>query len=332
MRPPYFTRRTAAASIDGMSIPPASELDRAIDRLLAGLQWQTTVFHVGSYCGDRWSASISGHAMAGFHIVLQGRCYLHRPRQAPVELSAGDGVFLLCDTPHHLTAQPDAAALCGPQPMRPLAPGAADGTGLACGFFRFTGTLSHMVLRALPEVLVLRSASGAAPVATLVECMLREAQSAAGGRDPETSPVMARLTDLLFFYVVRHAVRCGEVPADLWQLLRSPALAPLLARLLDTPGRAWSIPEMAGAVHMSRARFFREFQRACGQAPGHFLTALRMQMAAQRIERGESVARAAEHVGYQSYAAFSRAFKKVNGVQPGVWQRSRTQPGASAPH
>lgn len=312
------------------AIAPA-ELDRTIDRLLASLQWQTTVFHVGRYCGERWRASTAGHALAGFHIVLQGQCHLHRPGRAPVALAAGDGVFLLGDTPHSLTAQAGDAALCAPQAMAPLLPGDGRGTGLACGFFQFSGALSHMMVRALPEVLVLRAADGAAPAAALVECMLREAQAGAGG-DAATSPMMARLTDLLFFYVVRHAVRTAEVPAGLWRLLRHPALAPLLARLLDAPGQAWSVQDMAAVVHMSRARFFREFQGACGQAPGQFLTTLRMQVAAQRIERGESVARAAEQVGYLSYAAFSRAFKKTTGLQPGTWQRQRAQPGATPPH
>ncbi|RYF28036.1 MAG: AraC family transcriptional regulator [Comamonadaceae bacterium] len=315
--------------------PAAFDIDHTIDRLLAGLQWQTTVFHVGRYCGDGWRASTAGHAMAGFHIVLHGRCYLHRPGQASVQLSAGDGVFLLRDTPHSLTALADATVVCAAQAMRPLAQGQddadGDGTGLACGFFQFTGALSDLVLRALPDVLVLRAASDAAPVALLVQCMLREAQGAHAS-DPAHSPVVARLTDLLFFYVVRHAARQDAVPCGLWQLLRDPALAPLLARLLDSPGQAWTVQCMADAVHMSRARFFRAFQGACGMAPAQFLAVLRMQVAAQRMERGESIARAAAHVGYQSYAAFSRAFKKSTGMQPGAWQRQRSQPGARPPH
>lgn len=304
-------------------------IDHTIDRLLAGLQWQTTVFHVGRYCGQGWRASTAGHAMAGFHIVLHGQCYLHRPGHASVLLGAGDGVFLLRDTPHRLTAQPEAMAVCTGQAMVPLAPGQEEGTGLACGFFQFSGSLSDMMLRALPDVLVLRAASDAGPVAMLVDCMLREGQSAQAS-DPAHSPVVSRLTDLIFFYVVRHAARQDAVPSGLWRLLRHPALAPLLVRLLDAPGDAWSVQQMASAVHMSRARFFREFQGACGVAPAQFLAALRMQVAAQRMERGESIARAAEHVGYQSYAAFSRAFKKFTGQQPGAWQRHRAQPGARA--
>lgn len=81
---------------------------------------------------------------------------------------------------------------------------------------------------------------------------------------------------------------------------------------------------MARRVHLSRTAFFRQFGEACDQAPLQFLLALRMQLAARRMAQGESIAQAAQAVGYASYAAFSRAFKRVMGEQPGAWQRART--------
>ena len=83
---------------------------------------------------------------------------------------------------------------------------------------------------------------------------------------------------------------------------------------------------MARHVHMSRARFFRVFTLACGQSPAQFLTALRMQLAARQLDRGANLARTAQAVGYQSYAAFSRAFKKVLGQHPGGYQQRRQAP------
>jgi AraC-like DNA-binding protein len=78
---------------------------------------------------------------------------------------------------------------------------------------------------------------------------------------------------------------------------------------------------MARAAHMSRSSFYKHFSEASGQAPAQFLLALRMRIAAQRLHGGDSVERVAEHVGYGSYAAFSRAFKKVIGEQPGAFRR-----------
>jgi AraC family transcriptional activator of mtrCDE len=96
-----------------------------------------------------------------------------------------------------------------------------------------------------------------------------------------------------------------------------------VSQLLQAPEQAWTVDEMAARVHLSRAAFFRQFAEACGQSPLQFLLLLRMQLAARRLAQGESIAQVAQAVGYESYAAFSRAFKRVIGAQPGAWQRAR---------
>ncbi|MDA4542231.1 cupin domain-containing protein, partial [Escherichia coli] len=67
-----------------------------------GLQWRASVFHVGQYCG-RWRASTAGRARASFHLILDGRCWLHLPGQPSVELQPRDGVFLSRDVPHFIS-------------------------------------------------------------------------------------------------------------------------------------------------------------------------------------------------------------------------------------
>jgi AraC family transcriptional activator of mtrCDE len=76
------------------------------------------------------------------------------------------------------------------------------------------------------------------------------------------------------------------------------------------------------AAHMSRASFYKHFIGASGQPPAQFLLLLRMKIAAQRLHAGDTIERAAEHVGYRSPAAFSRAFMKVIGEQPGAFRRN----------
>jgi AraC-like DNA-binding protein len=78
---------------------------------------------------------------------------------------------------------------------------------------------------------------------------------------------------------------------------------------------------MAHAAHMSRASFCKHFSAACGLPPAQFVLLLRMKIAAQRLSAGETVERAATHVGYSSQAAFTRAFKRVIGDQPGAYRR-----------
>ena len=110
-----------------------------------------------------------------------------------------------------------------------------------------------------------------------------------------------------------------------------PEFSPLLDRLLLDPGYDWSIDNMARLAHMSRASFYKNFIDTCGQPPAQFLLALRMKIAAQRLDAGDSIDRTAEHVGYRSYAAFSRAFKKIIGQQPGAYRRSQRTHGSVTP-
>lgn len=297
------------------------ESDRVVDWLLDGLQWRASVFHVGQYCG-RWRASMAGHACASFHLILEGRCWLHFPGRAAVPLTARDGVFLRSDVPHFLSPYEDPDIACAPRPMQPLSTTPALGeTALACGFFSFDGPFRDLVLEAFPDCLVLRADDRTlTSAATLFDLMRAEAHRT----PPAPSALMDRLVSLLFFYGLRHVARDDARTRGLWTLLRRPGFAPLVAELLQAPERAWTVDAMAQRVHLSRAAFFRQFAQACGQSPLQFLLLLRMQIAMRRLGQGESIARVAQAVGYESYAAFSRAFKRSTGEQPGSWQRSRT--------
>lgn len=296
------------------------QTDRLVDWLLDGLEWNASVFHVGQYCG-RWRASTAGRARASFHLILEGRCWLHLPGQEAIALAPRDGVFLMRDVPHFLSPYQDPDIDCAPRAMQPMSTTPALGeTGLACGFFSFDGPFRDLVADAFPEYLVLRAEDRTlASAATLFDLMRSEAHRT--GLEP--SVVMDRLAGLLFFYGLRHVSRGDAQARGLWGLLRRPGFAPLVSELLQSPERPWTVDDMAARVHLSRAAFFRQFAEACGRSPLQFLLLLRMQVAARRLAQGESIGQVAEAVGYESYAAFSRAFKRVVGEQPGAWQRLR---------
>lgn len=296
------------------------ETDRLVHWLLNGLALDTTIFHVGKYCG-RWRASTSGRGLGSFHLVLQGHCYLHLPESAPIALGPRDGVFLLRDLPHFLSPDPDPDAV-------PAAPGAAmqtldvvhaGDTGLACGFFDFQGAASALMLNAFPTHLIIRADNRQLrAAAALFDLILEEPKT-----HPDTpSPLIARLAEVLFFYVIRHVAQQKDIALGLLAVAQRPEFAPLLEHLLREPGHDWTIDNMARAVHMSRASFYKHFIDTCGQPPAQFLLAVRMKIAAQRLHAGETIDRTAEHVGYRSHAAFSRAFKKIIGEQPGAYRRS----------
>lgn len=297
-----------------------SDADAYIHWLLASLELETTVFHLGQYCGA-WRASTAGRALASYHLVLRGQCFLHLDGRAALGLGPGDAVFFLRDMRHFLSADelvtttPEGAA------MQPLEKEAVGSIALACGFFNFRGELSRLLADGLPDHVVLRGGTTElASTRALFELILAE-----GGRDPSApSPLVARLADLLFFYVLRHVAKTDSNARGLWSLVRQPKLAALVEAVLEEPGKNWTIEAMAKSAGMSRASFFKHFSESCGTSPGQFLQLIRMRVAARKLVAGESASEAAEHVGYQSLAAFSRAFTKVIGQQPSAYRRARS--------
>ncbi|MFT3760582.1 cupin domain-containing protein [Thauera sp.] len=301
------------------------DTDRLIDWLLSNLEPGAAVFHLGQYCGS-WRASTTGRAQASFHLVLRGSCFLHLGDGSDtLELNSGDAVFMLRDRPHSLTPERHPSPACVPRAMLPMQPIHPDGTSLACGFFDFQGLAGAFFVESFPDLLILRAGSDALRAAAPLFDLIR----AEADRD-QPSSLIARLTELLLFYLIREMAKQERMAAGLWAVAGQPRFAAVLNRLLDDPGRDWSVDDMARLANMSRASFFKHFVDASGQPPAQFLLSLRMNIAARHLRNGDSVTRAAERVGYQSPAAFTRAFRKVIGEQPGAYQRSRRSAGLHA--
>src|SRR5471032_2408029 len=294
------------------------DTDKLARWLLGAMQLDTAVLHVGQYCG-RWRASTAGRALGSFHLVLDGHCYLHLDGEAPIALGPRDGVFLLRDLPHFLSPHSDRQTAVSAQAMLPLqAVTDTPATALACGFFQFRGPLSALIVDSFPPYLLIRGDAPAfSAAAALFDLILAEV----GGDPEQPSPLIARLVELLFFYLIRHVAQGEQMAAGLLSLLHRSEFMALLERMLRNPGDDWNIARMADAAHMSRAAFCKHFTVAGGVTPAQFLLRLRMRLATQRLDAGDSVEQAAGHVGYQSNAAFTRAFKRVIGEQPGAYRR-----------
>jgi AraC-like DNA-binding protein len=331
-----------SALTDRASFAASTDPDRVADWLLAGLELKSTLFHVGEYCG-LYQASTAGHQRASFHVVLGGSCYLHVGADAgqparTIGLSAGDAVFLLSDISHCLSpdAEPpaDLTARIGKMAPLPAALASPDAdtnaVSLACGFFEFRTDLDALVLGMLPNPIVARRDSGRLDGMTQIFALI-QVEARRPGDAP--SPLLARLTDLLFYYALREAVHAEDVAPGMWRLMRRDAFGRLAAAIIESPGERWTTDAMAAFVHMSRARFCKQFAEVGGQPPAQFVTLVRMKTAAALLRAGIPVPEAAEQVGYQSESAFAQAFKRVTGIQPGAWRRqSQAADGRSAAH
>lgn len=268
-----------------------------------------------------------------FHLVLAGECRIELAQGAPIAMRTGDFVALPHGAPHRLRsaggdpvrqasmhwAEPDASGL-------PLRRNHAGGEGAAdldllCGRLSHAPTaLSAALFRSLPEALhvPLADTPAGASLAALVG-LIRQEVEAAG---PGAATIVAALSGVLFTLALRaQAQRDGETPG-LMRLAGDARLARAAQAMLREPGRDWDLTQLAEAAAMSRATFARRFAEIADTTPGDFLLQLRMARAAELLRQTRrSAADIAAEVGYQSEAAFGKAFKKALGASPGAFRR-----------
>jgi AraC family transcriptional activator of mtrCDE len=147
---------------------------------------------------------------------------------------------------------------------------------------------------------------------------IESAVDSLGGR-----AMLNALSTAMFALTLRLASEAPEAPPGLLTLAGHPRLAPALAALFHEPDRSWTLPELARLCHMSRATMARHFQEKLGRSASELLTDIRMMLAAQELRKASvSTGAVAATVGYQSEAAFQRAFKKHMGITPAAWRRA----------
>jgi AraC family transcriptional activator of mtrCDE len=124
--------------------------------------------------------------------------------------------------------------------------------------------------------------------------------------------------------VLRLASETDGAPLGLLALAGHPRLAPALLALFNEPAKAWSLPELARLCNMSRATLARQFEEKLGRSASDLLTDIRMTLAANELKKPSmSTGAVADTVGYQSEAAFQRAFKGHMGVTPAQWRKAQ---------
>jgi AraC-like DNA-binding protein len=130
--------------------------------------------------------------------------------------------------------------------------------------------------------------------------------------------------EVLFVEVVRR--HAGRLPPDAQGILaacRDPVVSRAISRLHAEPSRHWTVEDLAAQAGTSRTVLGERFARMVGAAPIEYLARLRMQLAAERLRTSrQSLGQVAEAVGYESEAAFSRAFRRIVGVSPGAWREA----------
>jgi AraC-like DNA-binding protein len=261
-----------------------------------------------------------------FHIVVEGACLVNRPGEEPLRLTAGDAVMMSQGDPHVLADDPDrdSVSLLDLLPLPPWAEapylvhgGGGRLTRVLCGFLHCGEAQLSPFLASLPPVIRVGGEEGMAPSLLPVQRLLVEE---ARNESPGYSCVLSRLTETFFVEVLRRRVADVEGGPRALAALRDPLVGAALGRLHADPLRDWRVAELAAEVGSSRSRLAGRFTALMGCAPMQYLRRWRLLLAARQLrEGGLSIAQAGAAAGYESDAAFNRAFKRTFGAPPATW-------------
>ncbi|MBI0293607.1 AraC family transcriptional regulator [Streptomyces sp. PRKS01-29] len=271
---------------------------------------------------------------AGFHVVLEGGCWLLPDGGDPVSLGVGDAVLLPHGTGHALADSPTGAATAaesgeplarppaGTRPPTGTGPRAGPergGTEILSGRYRLDCSRIHPLLAEMPQVVHLPHRVGS-------HLELRAAIDLLAGELDESRPgsciALPNLLDLLLVYMIRSWM--AEATSGAWpRVLGDPVTAAALRALHSDPGAPWTTERLATEVNVSRPTLARRFTALVGRPPMAYLTWWRIILTATLLrDTSDTLASIAGRVGYGSPYALSHAFQREFGTTPGRYRKA----------
>jgi AraC-like DNA-binding protein len=266
-----------------------------------------------------------------FHVVISGRCWLEVEGAELTPLQQGDLALVPHGEGHRLLSEPGASAphlFDVPREevsehyeiIRHGAGGAS--TRMVCGVIRFDEPAAHQLIKLLPKVIRVEASNS--PEMEWIQTTLRLMAAEARDVRPGGETVTTRLADILVIQAIRSWIAQDGVAQTGWLgALQDKQIGPAISLIHREPGHPWTVASLADQVAMSRSAFAARFTELVGEPAMQYVTRWRMHVALTRLKDDEaSLGELAIRLGYQSEAAFSRAFKRFIGVSPGAARRN----------
>ena len=300
----------------------------------ASFPWGMEVPHA-----DAFSSVILPGAqhIVSYHIILKGSGWIGIPNVTSTRFGAGDVLVLPHGDPYSMLSEPSQPPEFDSEAtmdfLREMATGrlpfvSKEGGGgeprseFVCGFLGCDMQPFNPVLSTLPRLLRIEPSDTGHEdfLSRLIDLTLAEArQPRVGG-----ASIRLRLSELVFVEVMRRYLETLPAHETGWLSgLHDPAIGKVLVMLHEQPTYPWTLNELASRACMSRAALAARFAHLVGHAPMQYLTQWRMQIAARLLaDSSTKIAAVGREIGYESEAAFSRAFKRTVGVSPAAWRAS----------
>lgn len=298
-----------------MSEEPNIYLDDpdALSVLLTRLDLGAEIYVNGDFCGT-WAVDTGGSKRIPFHLIGSGNAWLHLEGREAQAMTQHDLVIFPHDS-HHILADSE----CKPDAAQVNAPMSNDGpvTNMICGFFEFRNPVLFPVLESLPTLVLMkaRSADSGNRINILIELMLQELRD----KRPGFYTAIDQMAFLIFVEVLRQQMAQDELATGLIKALFDPRLGRALNAIHQRATADWTLESLAAEAAMSRSNFADAFSKTVGLSPMKYLTQWRMNEARHLLKTTQlSVAQIAEQSGYESEAAFRKAYRKTLGEPPGA--------------
>jgi len=286
-------------------------------------------------------------AVTPFHIATAGQCALSWGSVAPIAFEAGDVVVFARGTQHVLASKPGLAPVPIQDIYRPSAEritvlqhgGGGEESRFVCGFLHSDHRFGPL-LDAMPSLTCVRVRDGAIVLEAYTDTgryadpvrleeqphwwqtAIAHLVSEATRSGPGNRAVLSRLSELLFMEVLRWQLTYISDGHSGWLAgLKDVHVGRALTLLHGDPARSWTVEDLAVSAGISRAALAKKFAELVGEAPMQYLAGWRMHLARRMLrESNIGVAELAARVGYESEAAFSRAFRRAVGMPPATWR------------
>ena len=266
--------------------------------------------------------------LISYHILLSGSCWGGLEGEPQVRMQAGDViVFPHGDATLMSSAEGERVdnGRVGSRPKRYpetvlMGPDVDRDTTFVCGFMGCDARPFNPLIASLPRQMHLPGIADGW-LSHFPEQVVTESRMGRVGSET----MLTRMAELMFVEVVRRHVEQISSQQTGWLAgLMDSVVGPALKKLHERPEHPWTLAELAQTVASSRTVLVERFTRLVGVPPMLYLMRWRMQLAAEQLVRGSGkVAAIGVQVGYDSEAAFSRAFKRETGVSPATWRRER---------
>ncbi|RMF10818.1 MAG: AraC family transcriptional regulator [Alphaproteobacteria bacterium] len=280
-----------------------------------------------------WGVTVPEHPQAArFHLVVQGTLHVRLNSGAAVDLHPGDLILIPRGASHVMM---DVAGRAAPPLETVIRDSGYDGGGvfvlgegdpnastqMICGHFTFRRGADHPLLQALPEFFV-TSMSARARQPWLDE-VLRLVTQRIFSDELGSAASVTRLSEIMFIELLRTGIVQHPDLQAVLEAFRDPQIGRALQLMHKNPEQPWTVQSLASAVGMSRSRFAERFRSLIGVGPMSYLSDWRLQKALALLDESRhSVQQIAAQTGYQSPAAFTRAFSGKFGVAPSAYRQS----------